>query len=310
MKVVVALGGNALGNSPSEQIELVKHTGRSVADLIEDGHEVTLVHGNGPQVGMIQSAFETASKTNEKVSLMPLPECGAMSQGYIGFHLQNAIRNELDNRKIERDIATIVTQTVVDKEDPGFKHPSKPIGAFYPDEESIKEDQAKTGLEYVEDSGRGYRFVVASPKPIDFLEASSIETLVDRGTVVIASGGGGIPVIKTEEGYKGVPAVIDKDSSSARLAEIIDADMFIILTAVSRVMINFNKPDQEEIVSMNVEEANAYIKKGQFAKGSMLPKVEAAIDFVTRKPDSKAVIAELKDASEAIKGIAGTTITR
>lgn len=310
MKVVVALGGNALGNSPSEQIELVKHTGRSVADLIEDGHEVTLVHGNGPQVGMIQSAFETASKTNEKVSLMPLPECGAMSQGYIGFHLQNAIRNELDNRKIERDIATIVTQTVVDKEDPGFKHPSKPIGAFYPDEESIKEDQAKTGLEYVEDSGRGYRFVVASPKPIDFLEASSIETLVDRGTVVIASGGGGIPVIKTEEGYKGVPAVIDKDSSSARLAEIIDADMFIILTAVSRVMINFNKPGQKEIVSMNVEEANAYIKKGQFAKGSMLPKVEAAIDFVTRKPDSKAVIAELKDASEAIKGIAGTTITR
>ncbi|MGM0435881.1 MAG: carbamate kinase [Bacillota bacterium] len=310
MKVVVALGGNALGNSPSEQIELVKHTGRSVADLIEDGHEVTLVHGNGPQVGMIQSAFETASKTNEKVPLMPLPECGAMSQGYIGFHLQNAIRNELDNRKIERDIATIVTQTVVDKEDPGFKHPSKPIGAFYPDEESIKEDQAKTGLEYVEDSGRGYRFVVASPKPIDFLEASSIETLVDRGTVVIASGGGGIPVIKTEEGYKGVPAVIDKDSSSARLAEIIDADMFIILTAVSRVMINFNKPGQKEIVSMNVEEANAYIKKGQFAKGSMLPKVEAAIDFVTRKPDSKAVIAELKDASEAIKGIAGTTITR
>jgi len=309
MKVVVALGGNALGNTPDEQRELVKHTGRSVADLIEAGHEVTLVHGNGPQVGMIQSAFETASKTNEKVPLMPLPECGAMSQGYIGFHLQNAIRNELDKRKIERDIATIVTQTVVDKDDPGFKNPSKPIGAFYPDEASIQKDQEKTGLEYIEDSGRGYRFVVASPKPTDFLEAASIRTLQEKGTVVIASGGGGIPVIKTEEGYNGVAAVIDKDSSSARLAEIIDADRFIILTAVSRVMINFNKPDQKEIVSMNVKEANAYIEEGQFAKGSMLPKVEAAIDFVTRKPGSKAVIGELKDASEAVKGNRGTIIT-
>ncbi len=309
MKVVVALGGNALGNTPDEQKELVKHTGESVADLIEAGHEVILVHGNGPQVGMISSAFEDASKTNAKVPLMPLPECGAMSQGYIGFHLQNAIRNELDKRKIERDIATIVTQTVVDESDEAFKHPSKPIGSFYTDEAAIKKDQEKTGLEYVEDSGRGYRFVVASPKPIDFLEANSIKTLVEQGSVVIASGGGGIPVVKTKEGYKGVPAVIDKDSSSARLGEIIDADMFVILTAVSRVMINFNRPDQREIVSMTTKEAQAYIKEGQFPKGSMLPKVEAAIHFVTRKPGSKAVIAELKDASQAIKGTKGTLIT-
>ena len=184
-----------------------------------------------------------------------------------------------------------------------------PLGIDHDIEESIKKDQEKTGLDYIEDSGRGYRFVVASPRPIDFLEAASIKTLVDKGTVVIASGGGGIPVIRTKNGYEGVPAVIDKDSSSARLGEIIDADMFLILTAVSRVMIDFNKPNQREIVSMNVEEANTYIKEGHFAKGSMLPKVKAAIDFVTRKPGSKAVIAELKDASGAIKGTAGTLIT-
>jgi carbamate kinase len=309
MKIVVALGGNALGNTPEEQKKLVKHTADSVADLIEQGHEVSIVHGNGPQVGMIQSAFDEAARQKENIPVMPLPECGSMSQGYIGFHLQNAIRNALEGRGIDRDIATIVTQTVVDKEDKAFKDPSKPIGAFY-SEPVIRTLQQETGLPYVEDSGRGYRFVVASPKPTDILERNSIQALIDKDTVVIAAGGGGIPVVKENGTYRGVPAVIDKDASSALLAEIIDADAFIILTAVPRVMVNFNKPDQKEIARMNVAEAKAYIEEGQFPKGSMLPKVEAAIDFVTKKPHSRAIIAALEDAKKALDGSTGTIITK
>ncbi|MFW5893055.1 MAG: carbamate kinase [Bacillota bacterium] len=308
MRVVVALGGNALGNTPDEQKELVKHTAESVAGLIEAGHEVSIVHGNGPQVGMIQSAFDEASRQKDTIPAMPLPECGAMSQGYIGYHLQNAIRTALDARGIERDVATIVTQTLVDREDPGFKDPSKPIGAFH-SEEVIRTLQKETGLPYVEDSGRGYRFVVASPKPIDILEKNSIINLLEKRAVVVAAGGGGIPVVKTNGAYKGVPAVIDKDASSALLARIIGADAFIILTAVPRVMVNFNKPDQKEIATMNVHEAKAHIEDGQFAKGSMLPKVEAAIDFVTHKPESRAIIAALEDAKEALDGKKGTIIT-
>ncbi len=309
MRIVVALGGNALGNTPEEQKELVKHTAASVADLIEAGHEVSVVHGNGPQVGMIQSAFDEAARRKDNIPVMPLPECGSMSQGYIGFHLQNAVRNALDERGMDRDIATIVTQTVVDKEDEAFKEPSKPIGAFY-SEEVIRTLQKETGLPYIEDSGRGYRFVVASPKPTDILERNSIQTLIDKGSVVIAAGGGGIPVIKENGTYKGVPAVIDKDASSALLAEIIDADAFIILTAVPKVMVNFNTPKQKEIARMNIEEAKAYIDEGQFAKGSMLPKVEAAIEFVRRKPGSRAIIAALEDAKDALDGTTGTIITK
>ncbi|MFW6298699.1 MAG: carbamate kinase, partial [Bacillota bacterium] len=253
--------------------------------------------------------FDEATRQKDAIPAMPLPECGAMSQGYIGFHLQNAIRTALDARGIERDIATIVTQTLVDKEDPGFKDPSKPIGSFY-SESVIRTLQKETGLPYIEDSGRGYRFVVASPKPVDILERNSIQNLLEKRSIVIAAGGGGIPVIKENGAYKGVPAVIDKDASSALLARIIGADAFIILTAVPRVMVNFNKPDQKEIESMTVEEAKAYIADGQFAKGSMLPKVEAAIDFVSNKPDSKAIIAALEDAKEALDGEKGTIIRK
>ena len=307
MKIVVALGGNALGNTPDEQKALVKNTASSVADMIEQDHDVIIVHGNGPQVGMIQSAFDEASKIKPNIPIMPLPECGAMSQGYIGFHLQNGIRNELFSRGIEKNITTLVTQTVVDKDDKAFKNPTKPIGAFYSEAE-IKELQKQMNLPYVEDSGRGYRFVVASPKPIDFLESESIKHLLEKRDIIIASGGGGIPVIKDNGSYHGVPAVIDKDSSSARLAEIIDADIFVILTAVDRVMINFGKPDQQAIESMTIEDAKQYISEGHFAPGSMLPKVEAAIDFVQRKPGSEAIIASLDNAAQAIKKERGTII--
>jgi len=307
MKIVVALGGNALGNTPTEQIELVKETALSIVDLIEEGHDIVIVHGNGPQVGMIQSAFDEASKHKDNIPLMPLPECGAMSQGYIGYHLQNGIRNELVKRNIIKNVTTLVTQTVVDKADKAFENPTKPIGAFYSETE-IKALQAQMNLPYVEDSGRGYRFVVASPKPIDFLEKESIQHLLDKRDVIIASGGGGIPVIKENGTYKGVPAVIDKDSSSAKLAEIIDADIFVILTAVDRVMINFGKPNEQAITSMNIEEAKQYIKAGHFAPGSMLPKVEAAIDFVQRKPQSEAIIASLENAAKAIKKQSGTIV--
>ena len=307
MKIVVALGGNALGDTPEEQKELVKNTAQSVSDLVEQGNSVTIVHGNGPQVGMIQSAFDTASAAKDNIPVMPLPECGAMSQGYIGFHLQNGIQNALANRNIQKDVATIVTQTLVEKDDPAFKNPTKPIGAFLTkDQAEVMKD--KMGLPYIEDSGRGYRFVVASPTPVDILEKASIKHLLDNDSVVIASGGGGIPVYRENGVVKGTPAVIDKDSSSALLAEIIDADIFVILTAVDRVMINFGKPDQQSIPKMSDIEAKQYIDEGHFPPGSMLPKVEAAIKFVNRKPDAQAIIASLENAADAIKGKSGTIV--
>ena len=307
MKIVVALGGNALGNTPEEQKELVKNTSESIADLVEQKHEVVVVHGNGPQVGMIQSAFEDANQGNGKTPLMPLPECGAMSQGYIGYHLQNGIKNALLKRNIYRDVATVVTQTVVDGNDKAFENPTKPIGSFMEREEA-ETLQKKTGLPIVEDSGRGYRFVVASPKPVDILEKNSIRNLLENDTVVVAAGGGGIPVIHKDAGYKGVPAVIDKDSSSATLAQLLGADVFVILTAVERVAINFGKSNQKDLEKMSTTEAKEYIEEGQFAPGSMLPKVEAAIDFVSGKDDAQAIIASLEDAAHAIKGEKGTVV--
>lgn len=306
MKILVALGGNALGDNPTEQLSLVKHAAHSVADLVEQGHHVVVVHGNGPQVGMIQNAFDMAHDVNPKVPLMPLPECGAMSQGYIGYHLQNAIRNALDERKIKLPVVTIVTQTVVDPKDPAFQHPSKPIGRFYTKEESerlVKE----TNLPMVDDSGRGYRFVVPSPKPIDIVEKQAIKELTDKGYVVVASGGGGIPVVQGET-LHGVAAVIDKDFSSAKLAELIKADVFIILTAVKRVSVNFRKPNELEFSKLSVKEAKQYIDDQQFGKGSMEPKIVAAVSFVEANPKGQAIIASLEDAALAVKGKAGTII--
>ncbi len=306
MKIVVALGGNALGDNPSEQLELVKHAAQSIVDLSLDGHQVAVIHGNGPQVGMIQNAFETAHDHNKKIPLMPLPECGSMSQGYIGYHLQNAVTNELLKREVSKKVATIVTQTIVDQNDQAFSNPTKPIGRFHTKEES-EQMVKELGVTMVEDSGRGYRIVVPSPKPIDFVEKDIIKELIEHDVIVIASGGGGIPVIKDEK-ITGINAVIDKDFSGAKLAELIDADVFIILTGVKRVAINFNKPNEKEFSQISVRDCKYYIKQGEFGKGSMQPKIEAALQFVDNNPKGKAIIAALEEASLAIKGESGTVI--
>ena len=272
-RIVVALGGNALGNTPEEQLELVRHTAKTIVDLAQDGYEVIVGHGNGPQVGMINLAMEFSCTKGGNTPYMPFPECGAMSQGYIGYHLQQAIQQELKARGVDKECAAIVTQVVVDANDPGFAKPTKPVGSFYTKEEA---DQiaAEKGFTFVEDAGRGYRRVVPSPIPQRIVELKVVEQLVKAGDIVITVGGGGIPVVETEQGLKGVAAVIDKDRSSALLAQSIGADMLIILTAVDRVCINYNKPDQKELPTMTLEEAEKYIEEKQFAPGNMLPKVQ------------------------------------
>lgn len=306
-KIVVALGGNALGNSPEEQLMLVKQTAKPIVDLIEAGHDVILAHGNGPQVGMINLAMATSAESSSNTPEMPFPECGAMSQGYIGFHLQNAIREELLNRSMHVPVATVITQVIVDKEDEAFKNPTKPIGAFYSKEVADQLVSSK-GYTMVEDSGRGFRRVVASPKPIDVAEKETVKTLVDNGHVVITVGGGGIPVYRDGNQLVGIPAVIDKDFASAKIAEILDADYLIILTAVEKVAINFGKPEVKWLSQMSIEEAEQYISEGHFAPGSMLPKVQAAIQFANSKKGRKALITSLEKAKEGIEGLTGTII--
>ena len=278
-RIVVALGGNALGNTPEEQLELVRHTAKTIVDLAQDGYEVIVGHGNGPQVGMINLAMEFSCTKGGNTPYMPFPECGAMSQGYIGYHLQQAIQQELKARGVDKQCASIITQVVVDANDPGFAKPTKPVGSFYTKEEADK-IAAEKGFTFVEDAGRGYRRVVPSPIPQRIVELKVVEQLVKAGDIVITVGGGGIPVVETEQGLKGVAAVIDKDRSSALLAQSIGADMLIILTAVDRVCINYNKPDQKELPTMTLEEAEKYIEEKQVAPGSMLPKVQSCMEFV------------------------------
>lgn len=306
--VVIALGGNALGNTPEEQLELVKDTAASVVELVSEGVNVVVSHGNGPQVGMINNAFDYASTHNDATPAMPFPECGAMSQGYIGYHLSQAILNELKRRDIKRSTATIVTQTVVDASDPAFQNPTKPVGAFLTEEEAKKRAD-ETGYTYKEDSGRGWRQVVASPKPVRIVEFDAVRDLMDSGYIVIAAGGGGVPVIEENGVYVGVPAVIDKDRSTAKLAADFEADMLVILTAVEKVAINFNTPEQENLSTITVEQAKKYIEEGQFAPGSMLPKVEACIEFVEAHPGGSALITSLEKAAAGLKGETGTIIT-
>lgn len=306
-KIVIALGGNALGKSPKEQFELVKSTAKPLVDLIEKGEQVIIAHGNGPQVGMINLAMEVSSQSEANTPEMPFPECGAMSQGYIGYHLQNAIREELLNRGNNTPVATIVTQVVVDKNDPAFQKPTKPIGSFYSKEEADKLKQEK-GYVMVEDAGRGWRRVVPSPLPVDIAEKETIKTLVSNNQVIITVGGGGIPVVAEGNSLKGVPAVIDKDFASEKLAEILDADYLVILTAVERVAINFGKPNQEDLETLSISQAKKYIEEGYFAAGSMLPKVQAALKFAESKQGRKAIIASLEKAEEALAGKSGTTI--
>ena len=306
-KIVIALGGNALGNTPAEQLELVRQTAKPIVDLIEEGNQVVIAHGNGPQVGMINLGMSTAAEAGAIKSDMPFPECGAMSQGYIGYHLQNSIANELAARGIQKTVGTLVTQVLVDEADPAFQKPSKPVGAFY-DKETADKIAAERGYTMVEDAGRGWRQVVPSPKPVDVVEKDMVNTLVDSGYVVITVGGGGIPVLKKDGRLVGTPAVIDKDFASAKLAELIGADMLVILTAVDRVAINWGKPDQKALAEMTVDEAEKYCGEGHFAPGSMLPKVQAAMSFA--KAGGTAIIASLENAAAALRGESGTRIVK
>ncbi|MDR0628967.1 MAG: carbamate kinase [Treponema sp.] len=307
-RVVIALGGNALGDTLKEQMSAVQGTAAVLADMVEGGYDVVVVHGNGPQVGMINTAFETASKADPHFPLLPMSVCVALSQGYIGYDLQNVLRKELDARHLTIPVATIITQVVVDPEDKAFAQPTKPIGGFMTQEEAA--NLAATGVPVMEDAGRGWRRVVASPKPVNILERETIQALLEAGQIPIAAGGGGIPVALKDGQYRGMNAVVDKDFAAAKLAEIIGADMLIILTAVEKVAINFGKPNQQWLDSLTLAEAERFIAEGQFAKGSMLPKVEAAAAFVRANPQHTALITMLAKAKEGIEGNTGTVISR
>lgn len=309
-RIVVALGGNALGNTPEEQLELVKKTAKTIVDLSLEGYDIIVGHGNGPQVGMINLAMEFSANNGGKTPLMPFPECGAMSQGYIGYHLQQAIQNELVSRGVKKECATVVTQVVVDPNDKAFGKPTKPVGSFYKKEEADR-IAAEKGYTFVEDAGRGYRRVVPSPIPCRIVELNVVEQLVQAGDIVITVGGGGIPVVDTADGLKGVASVIDKDRSSAKLALDIHADMLVVLTAVDRVCINFNKPDQKSLAEMTLSEAEKYIGENQFAPGSMLPKVQSCMEFVKNNTTGGiALITSLQNARDALDGKTGTIIKK
>ena len=310
-RIVIALGGNALGNTLPEQAQAVKVTARAIVDLIEAGNQVVVAHGNGPQVGIINNAMAALQKVDPTQGVTPLSVCGAMSQAYIGYDLQNAFREELLDRGITNmPVCSIVTQVEVDPADPAFADPSKPIGKFMTQEEA-EEYAAKTGYLVKEDAGRGWRRYVASPKPKHIIEAGAIRALAEDGHLVICCGGGGIPVYRTEKNHlKGAAAVIDKDFASELLAEQLDADMLIILTAVEKVAINFRKENEQWLSSMTPEEARRYIAEGQFAPGSMLPKVEAAVKFAESKAGRTALITLLEKAKDGIAGKTGTLVSQ
>ncbi|EFE90618.1 carbamate kinase [Oribacterium sp. oral taxon 078 str. F0262] len=306
-KIVIALGGNALGNNLPEQMEAVKTTAKAIVDLAEDGNEIVIVHGNGPQVGVINNAMtEFAHKDGSEPT--PLSVCVAMSQAYIGYDIQNALREEFLNRGAKLPpVATMVTQVRVDPEDPAFRDPSKPIGRFMSKDEALKE-AGDRGWIVREDAGRGYRRVVASPKPKEIIELSAIRAMADDGQIVICCGGGGIPVVAEGKHLAGVPAVIDKDFAAELLAESLDADMLLILTAVEKAAVHFGKPEQRWLSEISAEEAERYAEEGQFAAGSMLPKVQAAIRFARSRKGRTAVITLLEKAREALQGKTGTRI--
>lgn len=306
-RIVVALGGNALGNTPQEQIRQVRFAAEIIGDLAAEGHELIIGHGNGPQVGMINSAMDYAAVSGPKTPYMPFPECGAMSQGFIGYHLQQALQQSLLKRNLGKTVVSVVTQVLVDQQDPAFKNPTKPIGNFCSREEAERLEKEK-GYTFMEDAGRGYRRVVPSPEPKRIIELGAIRKMVQSGLIVIAVGGGGIPVVETESGLQGIDAVIDKDMSSSRLARELKADMLLILTAVDQVYIHYNQPDQKALARITAKEAEEYIAQGQFAKGSMLPKVQACLEFVRGLPGRTAIITSLEKAPGALHGRAGTRI--
>ena len=305
-KVVIALGGNALGKDVEEQKEAVAKTAKVIVDLAQQGLDIIVTHGNGPQVGMIQNAMDNLVVMHENYKQVPLPTSVAMSQGYIGIDLQNAIKYELYSRNIEGKVSTILSQVEVDKNDPAFENPTKPIGRFLIKEEA--EENEANGVRCMEDAGRGYRVVVASPMPQRIRELETIKTLVNAGHIVITCGGGGIPVISENGKLVGVNAVIDKDNASSLLAAQLGADYLVILTAVEKVAINFGKENQEWLSDLTVEQAKEYIAEEQFAKGSMLPKIEAAIRFAESGEGRRTLITLLDKAAEGIAGKTGTVI--
>ncbi len=302
-RIVVALGGNALGSNAKEQLATVKKTARRLVDLVTMGHEIIITHGNGPQVGMIYKAMASDNKEEG----FPFAECGAMSQGYIGYHLQQAMQAEFEKRNMRKKVATIVSQVEVDAKDPAFKNPTKPIGIFYTKKEAMQFQKEGNGV-YKEDAGRGYRRVVPSPKPIKICELNTIEKMIKEKNVVITCGGGGIPVVKKRSGYKGVDAVIDKDRTSALLATKLKADILLILTTVEKASINYKKPNEKKLGNVSMSEIKEYIENKEFAEGSMLPKVEACMYFIEHTRGKKAIITSLAKAKLAIEGKTGTTI--
>ncbi|RYV49528.1 carbamate kinase [Pengzhenrongella frigida] len=310
-RIVIALGGNALGSTAAEQRACIDAATPSLVGLIAQGHEIIVSHGNGPQVGAISLAFEIASQHTDRVASMDLPECTAMSQGYIGYHLQQGIAKELRRVGMPWHVASVVTQVEVAADDPAFAHPTKPIGGFYDEAAARALMAGRPGLVMVEDSGRGWRTVVASPRPVDIVERDSILNLLDHEFIVVACGGGGIPVARDEAGeLHGVPAVIDKDFASAKLAEVVGADVLFILTAVDRVAIGFGTPEQRDLERLDLAEAERYLDDGQFGAGSMAPKVQAAMEFVASGPGRTAVICSLENAPLAMSGQSGTVIHR
>lgn len=305
-KIVIALGGNALGKNLPEQMAAVKQTAKAIVDLIEEGHQVVIAHGNGPQVGMINIAMTTLSREDPTHPIAPMSVCTAMSQGYIGYDLQNSLREELLNRGIHKPVSTVLTQVEVDAADPAFQRPTKPIGTFMTEAEA--QEMRRRGNAVMEDAGRGWRRCVASPKPVSIIEIETVRALTDAGQVVIACGGGGIPVMREGNHLRGAGAVIDKDFASELLAEELDADSLIILTAVEKVAVNFGKPDQKWLDSMTPAQARQYEREGQFAPGSMLPKVQAAVRFAESKAGRTALITLLEKARDGIAGKTGTAI--
>ena len=309
-KIVIALGGNALQEAgkpatAQAQLEVVERTSVYIADILEKGYQIVLAHGNGPQVGRLVIQNEYAEPVTPA---MPFDVCGAMSQGMIGYHIQQGLSKVLRSRGNSTPVATVVTQVVVDAHDPKFQTPSKPIGPFYTEEEAAA-IAAQKGYVMKEDAGSGWRRVVASPMPVEIVELDAVRCLVDNGFIVVTVGGGGIPVVRNAQGnLEGVAAVIDKDLASERLAEDLDVDALVILTAVEKVSINFKKPDQKDLDTLSVAEAKRYIAEGHFAPGSMLPKIEAAVKFVESKPGRRAIITSLDKAALALEGKAGTTI--
>lgn len=309
-RIVVALGGNAiLSDDPTAkaQMEALRYTSEKLVGLIKQGYQLVISHGNGPQVGNL--LLQQAAADSEQNPALPLDALVAMTQGSIGYWLQNTLKEKLIAANVEKQVASIVTQVVVDEHDPAFKNLTKPVGPFLTEEEA-KQAAEDTGDTYVEDAGRGYRKVVASPMPKSIVEYPVINQLIESDVVTISAGGGGIPVVETEAGYKGVEAVIDKDFASGKLAELVKADYLLILTGVDNVYVNYNQPNQEKLEEVTVAQLREWIADDQFAPGSMLPKVEAAINFVESRPEGKAVITSLENVNNFFEGGSATVVTK